>query len=77
MNAADLALTVQAMIEEIDELESLILWLARSYSYEDPTTGEIVQNDPIFHYVDPYGHPLDENVRLLQTWNRVVKTSGI
>jgi hypothetical protein len=54
------------------DLEQLIRWLALTFSYEDPNTGEIVVNDPIWTAFNQYGQPLPEAQRLQRTWNRVM-----
>ena len=66
MHQADMALAITDLMQEIEELEDLILWLARAYG----------DNDPIFSYQDPYGAALPENVRLDAIWHRVVRNSG-
>jgi len=75
-SAAEVALYAIDLRRQIEELEELIRWLAKSYQYEEPATGEIVTNDPIFSFEDLYGNKLEQSKRLSETWSRVVKSSA-
>lgn len=55
-------------------LEELVRWLAIPYSYEDPNTGVVVQQTPIWQRLNQYGQPLPANDRLARTWARVFDT---
>jgi len=63
---------VAELRDEVADLEALVVWLARSYEYVDPATGETVHNEPIFGFSDLYGNDLPEGRRLAATWRRVV-----
>jgi len=65
---------ITELCEEIAELEELVLWLARTFQYEDPTTGEIMTNDPVFALTDWNNEELEHSKRLSETWSRVVKS---
>lgn len=67
---------VDQLIFYIDDLENLVRWLALTFSYEDPTTGERIVNDPIWATEDQFGHPLEDGARLKATWDRVLHPDG-
>jgi len=71
LNAADLILYADHLEDRVRRLEEVIVWLARSFEYQDPTTGETVRNDPVWHDVDLYGNYLPKAVELRQTWEEI------
>jgi hypothetical protein len=62
--------------EEVADLEALVRWFARGFTYEDPATGETVVQDPVWTFGDLYGNQLEESKRLAATWRRVARFPG-
>jgi hypothetical protein len=60
------------LIHYVMDLEALIRWLALTFSYQDPTTGEVVVNDPIWTTYDRYGTHLPAAEKLQETWDKVM-----
>ena len=64
------------LIHYVIDLEALIRWLARPFEYEDPISGEMVRNTPVWptEWIDPLGesHPMPEAIRLAATWEKVM-----
>ena len=60
------------LIHYVMDLEALVRWLALTFSYQDPTTGEVVVNDPIWTTYDRYGTHLPAAEKLQETWNKVM-----
>ena len=74
MKIPEISTRITELCEEIEELEELVLWLAKPFRYEDPATGEVVLNDPVFALTDWNGEELQQSKRLSETWSRVVKS---
>ena len=55
----------------VEDLEELVRWFVVPFTHEDPETGEIVVNEPVWSYVDRYGHDLEGSKRLAATFGRV------
>ena len=70
-NAADLILYADHLEDRVRRLEEVIVWLSRTFEYEDPETGEKVRNAPVWSDVDFYGNYLPKAVELRQTWEEV------
>lgn len=62
---------VDGLIEQRDRLVRLVMWMARTYGYEDPDTGEMTYNLPTF--VDHRGVVSPEKQELLDTFTTVVR----
>ena len=71
LNAADLILYADHLEDRVRRLEEVIVWLSRTFEYEDPETGEKVRNAPVWSDVDLYGNYLPKAVELRQTWEEV------
>lgn len=61
-----------SLIHYVMDLEALIRWLALTFSYEDPNTGQIVVNDPIWTVWDERGTHLPAAEKLQKTWDTVI-----
>lgn len=68
----DLFTGTDNLIHYVMDLEALVKWFALLFSYEDPNTGEVVVNDPIWTVYDERGNYLAEADRLQKTWARVM-----
>lgn len=60
------------LIHYVMDLEALVRWLALTFSYEDPNTGQIVVNDPIWTVWDERGTKLPAAEKLQETWDKVM-----
>lgn len=60
------------LIHYVMDLEELVRWLALTFSYQDPSTGEVVVNDPIWTVWDERGTHLPAAEKLQATWTRVM-----
>jgi hypothetical protein len=64
--------TYETMSAWVADRNRLIKWLARTFQYEDPKTGEIVFNDPIFPFYGLDGEHLYESQMNFLTWQIVI-----
>jgi hypothetical protein len=62
----------EAMIHYVMDLEALVRWLALTFSWQDPETGEVHVNDPIWTTFDQYGQHLPAAEKLQETWDKVM-----
>ena len=83
-NAASLTLLAMHLDGEladarqyVADLEALVAWFARQFTYEDPATGETVVSSPVWTFGDLYGNELAESKKLDATWRRAMRFPGI
>jgi hypothetical protein len=62
----------EALIHYVMDLEALVRWLALTFSWQDPETGNVMVNDPIWTAYDHYGTHLPAAEKLQETWDRVM-----
>lgn len=56
-------MTLAQLLVQLTDAEELVRYLARTYG----------DNDPIFALSDQMGRPLEANMRLAATWQRIVR----
>jgi hypothetical protein len=61
-----------SVVEYVMDLEALIRWLALTFSWQDPETGEVHVNDPIWTTYDQFGTHLPAAEKLQATWHKVL-----